>query len=90
MRRHRITVAGGSLDVCGEPERAVASIELAGERDASVELTIGQVQMTIEALAAVYAELCGGNPESVVRGVNRTIRNRTDAARSQRVAGRDS
>ena len=49
----------------------------------------GQLLMTIEALAMAYAELCGARPESAARGVNRTLRNRTRAAREQRKVGDD-
>jgi hypothetical protein len=51
---------------------------------AMLELTEGELLMAIEALAMVYADVVGANPASVAHGLNRTLRNRTRAARERR------
>jgi hypothetical protein len=89
MRSLKVS-AGGELIVDGAEDRA--RLELAGpDNDRStVDLAPGELLAAIETLAMVYAELCGARPESLARGVNRTLRNRIAAARQRQAGGQDS
>lgn len=81
-RARTIHATGGELSTQALDGRA--RLELAPQvpaAPAELELGPGELLMTIEALAMVYGELCGASPDSVARGVNRTLRNRTESAR---------
>jgi len=86
----RIALQGGRarLEVSADPGGPGPRLDLylASGRPAGTHLTKGELLMAIEALPMVYAELCGARPDSLARGVNRTLRNRTRAARERRRA----
>lgn len=87
MSATRITLASsGHLSASLQDGRARLEVTPLGEPASTVELREGEVLMAIEALVAVYAELCGARPDSLARGVNRTLTNRTAAARERRSA----
>jgi hypothetical protein len=76
----------GTLTI-GSMANETARIEVITSDPASpLRLTEREVLLVIEAFAVVYADLCGARPESIARGVNRTLRNRTRAARENRSA----
>lgn len=88
MRPARTTFAvGGKLSAGAIDGRALVTLTPQFEvSPTELELAEGELLMVIETLAMVYAELCGARPESLARGVNRTLRNRTAAARQRRIA----
>jgi hypothetical protein len=78
---------GGALSIGTDPAARRTWLEL--EQDtavATVRLTEGELLMTVDALVIAYADLCGTRADSLARGVNRTLRNRTRAARESRQA----
>jgi hypothetical protein len=88
MRSTRITLATGAHLAVSAVQDGRARLEVTpkGEPALAFELTEGEVVMAIEALVAVYAGLCGARADSLTRGVNRTLTNRTAAARQRRAA----
>jgi hypothetical protein len=88
MRDQLITLGSGERIAAGIEASGRAWLELTtAEGPVRVALAEGEALMTIEALAMLYAELCGARPDSAARGVNRTLRNRTAAARGRRRGG---
>lgn len=82
-------VSGGRLEAGADSDaRAWLELHNPSSPTASARLTDGELRLLIEALTIVYAALCGANPDSLARGVDRTIRNRTRAAREKRVTDR--
>lgn len=58
-----------------------------GGSASALELDERGTLAAIQSLSRTYATLCGASPDSVARGVERTLRNRTAAARErQRLA----
>jgi len=89
MRDQRIKpAAGGELVVGARGAPALAWIELStpDAEPGMIELTEGELLMAVDALVMAYGELCGARPDSLARRVNRTLRNRTRAARERRPA----
>jgi hypothetical protein len=83
MRDQQITLAGrGRLVVRATPSSSL-EIKL-GNDSLTTQLAEGELLMVIEALAMAYAEVCGARPDSIARGVKRTIANRTRVARERR------
>lgn len=82
--------ADGRLFV-GRDSAGAAWLELANSADkVRCEPTEGELLMTLEALAMLYADLVGANAASVATGINRTLANRTRAARERRQHDRKS
>lgn len=85
MRDQQVGLAAAGQLAAGVDAGGQAWLELSSPVDTvMVVLAGGELLMTIEALAMVYAELCGARPDSLARGVNKTLRNRTTAARERR------
>jgi hypothetical protein len=78
--------AGGELRVAAQTRRSCARLALRGAEgiEAAGEASEGELMMTIETLCRAYARLCGAHEGSVVRGVSRTLANRTAVGRAQR------
>ncbi len=86
MRDRVVNLHAGSQLTAGTVDGSTAWLELteSGGATATAELTEGEVLMAIEALGMVYADIVGARPDSIARGINRTLRNRTEAARNRR------
>jgi hypothetical protein len=80
VRDQAITTPAGPLAVGCDAHAEQAWLEVPATR---VGLRVGELLMTIEALAMAYAELSGARPDSAARGVSRTLRNRARAARER-------
>ena len=84
--RPRTCKAASGAQLVADVTAIGARLELAGPNGtaAVAEFTEGELLMAIEALAMAYADVVGARADSVARGVNRTLRNRTQAARTRR------
>ena len=85
MRDQAISITTGRIVVGCDRAQQRAWLELPADESRSrlVPLRAGELLMLIEALAMAYAELHGARTDSAARGVNRTLRNRTLAARDR-------
>lgn len=83
MRDQIITTAKGRLVIGCDRSAQRAWIEPPAPDDlpTTVHLSEGELLMIIEALGMAYAELVGARPDSIARGISRTLRNRTRVAR---------
>jgi hypothetical protein len=82
MRDQLIRTGAGATHAAGVETNGRVWLELTPPAGSRVAITLsdGELLMAIEALVIAYAELLGARPDRLARGVNRTLRNGTNAA----------